>query len=63
MPEKSKKMEMEKIESKNGYDFYIGIAYCEPVYNIVPAGSQLPAGGYYSKEYIENIKGVKFNKA
>ncbi len=53
---------MTKVDSINGYDFYIdaGIGDKQTMYNIVPVGSQAPAGGYYNRTYIERIKGVKF---
>lgn len=49
---------MKKVATSNGYDYYIGQSKKGTYYNIVPIGSQVPKGGYYSKEYILNIKQV-----
>ena len=50
---------MRLIKSAHGYDYYIGINEDgKPYYNIVPAGSPKPAGGYYAHEYICHIKKV-----
>jgi len=29
-------------------------------YNIIPKGSEIPAGGYYMREFIEKLKGTRF---
>ena len=50
---------MFKIGTIQNYDFYIGInKNAEKYFNIVPSGQPKPAGGYYSHEYICNIKKV-----
>lgn len=53
---------MTRIDSHSGYDFYIasGMGDRPTLYNIVPAGSPAPEGGYRNRQYIERIKGVKF---
>jgi len=45
-----------------GYDFYIqaGCGDKQTIYNIVPTGSIAPTSGYYNRQYIEILKGVKF---
>jgi hypothetical protein len=56
---------MKKIKTKDGYDFYIHLTaegFPNNLYNIVPEGSKPPEGGYRNKEYIERIKGVKFDE-
>ena len=47
---------MVKISTDGNYDFYSD----GDLFNIVPAGSPPPAGGYRRKDYIEKIKGVQF---
>lgn len=54
---------MKKVTTANGYDYYEGVKETgrrkgEMYYNLVPEGSPPPAGGYYSSNYICNIKGV-----
>ena len=51
---------MIKVGSNGVYDFYIWDDGFAPIYNIVPCGSRCPDGGYYSKEWIERVKGTKF---
>lgn len=42
-----------------GYDYYIGKGKDgKYVYNLTPSDQPAPAGGYYSKDYILNIKQV-----
>ena len=58
-------MEMRRIDSYSGYDFYVGNAtikggFIVKVYNILPEGSIEPKSGYNNMQYIERIKGVKF---
>jgi mannose-6-phosphate isomerase-like protein (cupin superfamily) len=55
------KLIMKKVESHDGYDFYIGKDNQNTLYNIVPKGQKIPEGGYRNKEYIEKIKHVKFS--
>jgi len=56
-----KQPEMNLVESKFGWDFYIGeINPGKLYYNIVIKGSLVPEGGYRSKEYIEKIKHINF---
>jgi hypothetical protein len=43
---------MKKIKTDMGYDFYAG----DGAYNIVPAGSQAPSGGYHDPLYIVRVK-------
>lgn len=45
-----------------GYDFYIeaGLGDRQTKWNIVPTGSPAPEGGYFNRQYIEKIKGVRF---
>jgi hypothetical protein len=53
---------VEKIESHDGYDFYrLSHEGAAPSWNIVPAGSAAPTGGYPNRQYIEGIKGVRFH--
>jgi hypothetical protein len=55
---------MKKVETHDGYDFYIAEGYSlNIVYNIVPEGSPAPVSGYFDRESIEKIKGVRFNAA
>ena len=54
-------MTMKLVGSTSGYDFYIGRTLEKNMYNIVPSGSKPPSGGYYYKEYIEEIKHVRFS--
>jgi hypothetical protein len=53
---------MKLVHSEGGYDFYIRPAMGNrgALYNIVPAGSAAPDGGYPRMEYIEGVKGVLF---
>jgi hypothetical protein len=54
------KADMKKVNTANGYDFYVGKDKEKNIwyYNIVPQGSPSPAGGYYSKHHIASIKKV-----
>ena len=54
--------EMTLVERGVTHDFYIeaGKGDTPTLYNIVPAGSPAPEGGYRNRQYIERIKGVKF---
>lgn len=47
-----------KVETHDGYDFYRG----DRLWNIVPEGSQAPTGGYSSRDFIEEVKRVKFKE-
>ncbi len=50
-----------KVKNEKDYDFYIGITKTGvKYYNIVPENSEVPTGGFITKETIENIKKVKF---
>ena len=51
---------MKKVNTANGYDFYIGKDNEKNIwyYNIVPKGSPAPEGGYYSKQHIAGVKGA-----
>ena len=52
---------MELVKTEGDHDFYIGRnPKGQTFYNIVPKGRPAPEGGYYSKEFIERIKGVVF---
>jgi len=53
---------MTKVDSKDGYDFYLqsNIGDQPGLYNIVPAGSPAPCGGYPNMDYIERRKGIRF---
>jgi hypothetical protein len=55
---------LEKVGSTREYDFYKSAADdsfdCGAIYNIVPSGSKAPDGGYRRRQYIEEVKGVKF---
>lgn len=51
---------MKKVGSNGVYDFYVWDDGYAPIYNIVPCGSAVPDGGYYSKDWIEMMKGTKF---
>lgn len=51
---------MKKLGSNGIYDFYIRDDGFATIYNIVPCGSPIPDGGYYSKDWIEVVKGTKF---
>jgi hypothetical protein len=59
---KDKKMVMNCVKIENNYKFYVGKDENngKDVYNIVLEYQDAPTSGYYSKEYIEKIKGVKF---
>ena len=50
---------LEKIETKEGYDYYIGVdtdgSY---VYNVVREGIPAPKTGYYRSQYICDLRGV-----
>jgi len=52
---------MKLVNTENGYDFYAGTDKEPRIYNIVPEGSPAPGGGYYSKKYISDIKGVSID--
>ena len=57
---------MKKVETKNGYDFYRGIETKKTgnlamFWNIVPAGSPAPEGGYFNRATIEKVKGGVFS--
>lgn len=49
---------MKQVATFNGYTYYIGEGKKGTYYNIVPSNQPAPKGGYYSKEYILNIKGL-----
>jgi hypothetical protein len=48
------------VKRTDKHDLYIGSIGKKKIYNIVPKNSNKPNGGYYKKEWIENIKGVRF---
>ena len=51
---------MKKVNTAQGYDFWIGglDGQCAHYYNITPEGTLEPDGGYFSAQYIANIKHV-----
>ena len=49
---------MKKIATLNGYNYFTGNSAKGTFYNIVPIDQQPPKGGYYSKEYILQVKGL-----
>ena len=52
---------MECVKTENGYDFWTGYdGNGDQFFNIIPANSPPPLGGYYDREYIENIKHQTF---
>lgn len=46
------------VNTAKGYDFYIGKDGKSTIYNIVPAGSKAPTGGYPNPTAIAKIKRV-----
>ena len=56
-------MEMKLQKEGSGYKFYSGFDDNAQkfVYNILPSyQTEVPTTGYYDREYIEKVKGVKF---
>ena len=53
-------MHAHKIKTADGYDFWRLTEGRREWWNITPAGSPEPDGGYRSKTYIEKIKHQTF---
>ena len=61
---------MMQVGRSKGYLFYVGEHEGKRLYNIVPEPKTEeekksftpPAGGYFSREWIERVKGVRFDR-
>jgi len=72
MPKKKKTIDeavvdFRLVERHDGYTFWVMDTPEGRVYNIIPECTHSrpqarPASGYYDRQMIERIKGVKFNK-
>lgn len=60
-PTEARTMTIQCVKRTPRYDFYQLSHAGETYWNIVPAGSRPPEGGYASQTWIEQVKGVTFN--
>jgi len=54
-------MKHELLKTENGYDFWKLTSGRGVWWNITPEGRETKPGGFVGKEYIENVKGQKFD--